>query len=58
MLDRDRERLADCRKRVNVMPLGAAALAGTTFPLDRPFTAELLGFDRPARNSLDAVSDR
>jgi argininosuccinate lyase len=58
MLDRDRERLADCRKRVNVMPLGAAALAGTTFPLDRPLTAELLGFDRPARNSLDAVSDR
>ncbi len=58
MLDRDRERLADCRKRVNIMPLGAAALAGTTFPLDRPFTAELLGFDRPARNSLDAVSDR
>lgn len=58
MLERDRERLVDCRKRINVMPLGAAALAGTTFPLDRPFTSELLGFDRPARNSLDAVSDR
>ncbi|MEA3410742.1 MAG: argininosuccinate lyase [Pseudomonadota bacterium] len=58
MLDRDRERLADCRSRVNVMPLGAAALAGTGYPLDRDFTAEQLGFDRPTRNSLDAVSDR
>ncbi len=58
MLSRDRERLLDCRKRVNIMPLGAAALAGTTFPLDRFYTAELLGFDRPAANSLDAVSDR
>jgi argininosuccinate lyase len=58
MLARDHERLLDCRKRVNVMPLGAAALAGTTFPLDRFYTAELLGFDRPASNSLDAVSDR
>jgi len=58
MLDRDHDRLRDCRKRVNVMPLGAAALAGTTFPLDRPYTASLLGFDRPAANSLDAVSDR
>lgn len=58
MLARDYERLLDCRKRVNVMPLGAAALAGTTFPLDRFYTAELLGFDRPAANSLDAVSDR
>jgi len=58
MLDRDRERLADCRKRVNVMPLGAAALAGTTYPIDRHYTAELLGFERPAENSLDAVSDR
>jgi argininosuccinate lyase len=58
MLERDHERLRDCRKRVNVMPLGAAALAGTTFPLDRPYTANLLGFDRPAANSLDAVSDR
>ncbi len=58
MLGRDRERLADCRKRVNVMPLGAAALAGTSYPLDRNFTAELLGFACPAANSLDAVSDR
>jgi argininosuccinate lyase len=58
MLARDRERLADCRRRVNVMPLGAAALAGTTYPIDRQLTAELLGFDRPAENSLDAVSDR
>jgi argininosuccinate lyase len=58
MLERDAERLADCRKRVNVMPLGAAALAGTSFPIDRDYTAELLGFERPARNSLDAVSDR
>ncbi len=58
MLERDRERLADCRRRVNVMPLGAAALAGTSFPIDRHYTAELLGFDRPAENSLDAVSDR
>jgi argininosuccinate lyase len=58
MLERDRERLADCRKRVNVMPLGAAALAGTTYPIDRNCTAELLDFERPAENSLDAVSDR
>ncbi|MEZ5452036.1 MAG: argininosuccinate lyase [Thiothrix sp.] len=58
MLQRDYERLQDCRKRINVMPLGAAALAGTTYPIDRNYTAELLGFDRPARNSLDAVSDR
>jgi argininosuccinate lyase len=58
MLVRDSERLKDCRKRVNIMPLGAAALAGTSFPLDRHYTAELLGFDRPAANSLDAVSDR
>ena len=58
MLDRDRDRLLDCRKRLNVMPLGAAALAGTTFPLDRNLTASLLGFERPAANSLDAVSDR
>jgi len=58
MLRRDRERLADCRKRVNVMPLGAAALAGTSYPIDRHYSARLLGFDRPAENSLDAVSDR
>ena len=58
MLQRDFERMQDCRKRVNVSPLGAAALAGTSFPIDRHLTAELLGFDRPAANSLDAVSDR
>jgi len=55
---RDRERLLDCRKRTNVMPLGAAALAGTSYPIDRPYCAEQLGFDRVAENSLDAVSDR
>ncbi|GJM12871.1 MAG: argininosuccinate lyase [Pseudohongiella sp.] len=58
MLDRDYDRLLDCRKRVNQSPLGAAALAGTTFPIDRNFTAEQLGFDAPTRNSLDSVSDR
>jgi argininosuccinate lyase len=58
MLQRDYERLLDCRKRVNIMPLGAAALAGTTYPIDREYSAQLLGFERPARNSLDAVSDR
>ncbi len=58
MLERDCDRFADCRRRMNVMPLGAAALAGTTYPIDRHYTAELLGFDRPAENSLDAVSDR
>ena len=58
MLRRDAERLDDCEKRVNSMPLGAAALAGTTFPIDRTVTAELLGFDRICQNSLDAVSDR
>ncbi|MDN3523977.1 argininosuccinate lyase [Halomonas sabkhae] len=58
MLARDHERLLDCRRRVNVLPLGAAALAGTTYPIDRHVTAELLGFERPAENSLDAVSDR
>ncbi len=58
MLERDYERLQDCRKRVNVSPLGAAALAGTTYPIDREFTAKELGFDRPTRNSLDSVSDR
>lgn len=58
MLVRDADRLQDCRKRVNVMPLGAAALAGTTYPIDRSMTAKLLGFDRPSENSLDSVSDR
>jgi argininosuccinate lyase len=58
MLDRDHDRMLDCTTRVNIMPLGAAALAGTTYPIDRHFTAELLAFERPAENSLDAVSDR
>jgi argininosuccinate lyase len=58
MLERDHQRLRDCRRRVNIMPLGAAALAGTGFPIDREYTARLLGFDSPAGNSLDAVSDR
>jgi len=57
-LQRDAERLQDCRKRVNIMPLGAAALAGTTYPIDRQYTADLLGFAKVAENSLDAVSDR
>ncbi len=58
MLGRDRSRLADCRRRLNECPLGSAALAGTSFPLDRDLTATTLGFDRPTANSLDAVSDR
>ncbi len=58
MLERDRQRLADCNKRVNILPLGAAALAGTTYPIDRQYTADLLGFERPGDNSLDSVSDR
>jgi argininosuccinate lyase len=58
MLERDHSRFRDCAKRMNVMPLGAAALAGTSYSLDRDYTAELLGFDTPSRNSLDAVSDR
>jgi argininosuccinate lyase len=58
MLERDRARLADCRKRVNVLPLGSAALAGTVYPIDRAYTARLLGFDTVSENSLDAVSDR
>ncbi|HEC73422.1 MAG TPA: argininosuccinate lyase [Methylophaga aminisulfidivorans] len=58
MLVRDAERLDDCAKRVDSMPLGAAALAGTTFPIDREVTAKLLGFERICQNSLDAVSDR
>jgi len=58
MFARDHERILDCRKRVNRSPLGAAALAGTTFPIDREMTAKALGFDAVCRNSLDAVSDR
>ena len=58
MLKRDVERMADCRKRLNSMPLGSAALAGTTYPIDRNITAKLLGFDRICENSLDGVSDR
>ena len=58
MLERDYGRLMDCRARMNQSPLGAAALAGTTYPIDRPMSAELLGFDGPTRNSLDSVSDR
>jgi argininosuccinate lyase len=58
MLGRDRGRFADCRRRLNECPLGAAALAGTAFLIDRDATAAALGFDRPAANSLDAVSDR
>ncbi|MGB9141066.1 MAG: argininosuccinate lyase, partial [Aestuariivirga sp.] len=58
MLARDRSRLADARTRMNESPLGAAALAGTSFPIDRTMTAKALGFDRPMRNSLDAVADR
>lgn len=58
MLIRDRERLADCRGRVNVLPLGSAALAGTTFPIDRAMVADELGFAALSENSLDAVSDR
>src|SRR5262249_20550481 len=58
MFGRDRGRLADARRRLNECPLGAAALAGTSFPIDRHATAEALGFERPMRNSIDAVSDR
>ncbi|MCK4744011.1 MAG: argininosuccinate lyase [Sulfuriflexus sp.] len=58
MIERDRQRFIDARKRINVLPLGAAALAGTSYPIDRAFTAELLNFDAVAENSLDAVSDR
>ena len=58
MLERDYSRLMDCRARMNQCPLGAAALAGTSYPIDRAMTAELLGFDAPTENSLDSVSDR
>ena len=58
MLGRDRGRLGDCRARLNECPLGAAALAGTSFPIDRNATARALGFDRPTANSIDSVSDR
>lgn len=58
MLSRDRGRLADCRRRLNESPLGAAALCGTGFPVDRHMTAQALGFDAPMRNSLDAVASR
>ena len=58
MFLRDRSRLADIRKRMNYCPLGSGALAGTTYPLDRTYTAELLGFDGPTLNSMDSVSDR
>jgi argininosuccinate lyase len=58
MLARDFERLIDCRRRMNISPLGSAALAGTSFPIDREMTAADLGFDSPSQNSLDSVSDR
>ncbi len=58
MLERDYGRLMDCRARMNQSPLGAAALAGTTYPIDRAQTAAALGFDKPTENSLDSVSDR
>ena len=58
MFLRDLSRLQDCRKRMNINPLGSCALAGTTYPIDRHMTSELLGFDAPTNNSLDGVSDR
>ena len=58
MLERDHERMSDCLERVNVLPLGSGALAGTTLPIDRRYVARLLGFPRISRNSIDAVSDR
>ena len=58
MLERDYSRLQDCRQRLNQSPLGAAALAGTTYPINRQYTAEALSFDKPTENSLDSVSDR
>lgn len=58
MLERDKERLADCRRRINVMPLGSGALAGSTIPLNRQVAADLLGFPELTQNSMDAISDR
>lgn len=58
MLDRDKERMSGCLERINVMPLGSGALAGTTFPIDRAYVAKLLNFPRISKNSIDAVSDR
>jgi len=58
MFKRDGQRMADCLKRINVMPLGSAALAGTTYPIDRHYTAELLGFPEVSANSMDSVADR
>ena len=58
MFKRDRSRLADAKKRLNLCPLGSGALAGTTYPLDRAYTAEVLGFDGPTLNSMDSVADR
>ena len=58
MINRDIDRMLDCRKRLNIMPLGSAALAGTTYPIDRSITARLLGFEETSANSLDGVSDR
>lgn len=58
MLERDKGRFADCRKRLNVLPLGAGALAGTTFPIDRQYVADALGFDSVSDNSMDSVGDR
>ena len=58
MFKRDKLRFLDCFKRLNECPLGSAALAGTTFPIDRFYTAKLLGFEKPTSNSMDSVSDR
>jgi argininosuccinate lyase len=58
MFERDRERFSQCLERINVLPLGSGALAGTTFPIDRNYVAALLGFSRVSKNSLDAVADR
>lgn len=58
MFYRDKSRLIDCKKRINILPLGSAALAGTTYPIDREYVAQILGFDAVSENSIDAVSDR